>query len=144
MLVVDAFLIAEKGVTELLKSITNIKSFLVGTSTTSTYPYQLKRNHGALAIFGWGVLLPIGAIIARYCRQWDPIWYYLHVIFQFAGFIVGLAGVVAGISLYNRLHSDVKVHRGLGIFILVLGTLQVSGLIFLQFKNSKYFYKLFI
>ncbi|XP_008783208.1 cytochrome b561 and DOMON domain-containing protein At3g61750 [Phoenix dactylifera] len=111
--------------------------FSAGTSATSTYPYQLKRNHGALAIFGWGVLLPIGAIIARYCRQWDPLWYYFHVIIQFAGFIVGLAGVVAGISLYNRVHADVKAHRGLGIFILVLGILQVIAFFLRPDKDSK-------
>ena len=96
----------------------------VPTPAASSYPYKLKRNHGVLAIFGWGVLLPVGVIIARYCKKWDPLWYYLHVIMQFAGFIIGLAGVVAGIALYNKLHSDVFTHRGLGIFFFVLGILQ--------------------
>lgn len=101
--------------------------YIAGTvAEPSSYPNQLKRNHGALGILGWGVLLPVGAVVARYCRLWDPMWYYLHVIIQFVGFLAGFAGVVAGIALHRRLHSDVALHRGLGIFILVLGILQVS------------------
>lgn len=76
-------------------------------------------------MFGWGVLAPIGAIIARYCKNWDPLWFYLHVGIQFVAFIIGLAAVVAGVALYNKLHANVVAHRGLGIFILVLGILQV-------------------
>lgn len=100
--------------------------FSAGSSSGSSYPYQLKRNHGALAIFGWGVLLPIGAMIARYCREWDLLWFELHLAFQFVGFLFGLAAVVTGISLYNKIHADVSVHRGIGIFLLVLSILQVG------------------
>ncbi|XP_009389952.2 cytochrome b561 and DOMON domain-containing protein At3g61750-like [Musa acuminata AAA Group] len=112
--------------------------FSVGTvAEPSSYPNQLKRNHGALGILGWGVLLPVGAVVARYCRLWDPMWYYLHVIIQFVGFLAGFAGVVAGIALHRRLHSDVALHRGLGIFILVLGTLQVTAFFLRPGKGSK-------
>ncbi|XP_064953064.1 cytochrome b561 and DOMON domain-containing protein At3g61750-like isoform X3 [Musa acuminata AAA Group] len=112
--------------------------FSVGTvAEPSSYPNQLKRNHGALGILGWGVLLPVGAVVARYCRLWDPMWYYLHVIIQFVGFLAGFAGVVAGIALHRRLHSDVALHRGLGIFILVLGILQVTAFFLRPGKGSK-------
>lgn len=100
-------------------------SFAGTSSASSSYPTQLKRTHGALAIFGWGVLLPIGTIVARYCKQWDPLWFYLHTVIQFIGFIIGLAAVVTGKSLYDKLHASVHTHRGLGIFVLVLGILQV-------------------
>lgn len=112
--------------------------FFAGTSSGSAYPYNLKRTHGGLNIFAWGVLLPIGSIIARYCRQWDPQWFYVHVVFQFIGFLIGLAGVVAGVALYNRLHANVAAHRGLGIFVLVLGILQVCYLIFSSLLNAIY------
>lgn len=81
------------------------------------------------------MLLPVGAIVARYCKQWDPLWYYLHAVIQLIGFIFGLAAVVAGVALYDKLHANVTAHRGLGIFVLVLGILQVSVLIFYQSKN---------
>ncbi|KAJ3670745.1 hypothetical protein LUZ60_008171 [Juncus effusus] len=108
------------------------------SSSASTYPYNLKRSHGALAIFGWGVLAPIGSIIARYCRRWDPLWFYLHVGIQFVAFIIGLAAVVAGVALYNKLHVNVAAHRGLGIFILVLGILQVLSFFLRPDQDSKY------
>ncbi|XP_073000581.1 cytochrome b561 and DOMON domain-containing protein At3g61750-like [Typha latifolia] len=111
--------------------------FSAGNSAYSSYPYQLKRKHGMLAIFGWGVLLPLGAIVARYCRQIDPLWYYLHVVIQFVGFIIGLAGVVAGIALYDRLHSNITMHRALGISILVLGALQVIAFFIRPEKDCK-------
>lgn len=106
--------------------------------TPSSYPYGLKRNHGALNILGWGVLLPLGAIIARYSKQWYPRWwYYLHVVVQFAGFMFGLAGVVAGVALCSRLHANVSVHRGLGILVFVLSILQVIAFFVRPEKDSK-------
>jgi hypothetical protein len=69
--------------------------------------------------------MPIGAILARYFRRVDPLWFYLHVGLQFVGFIIGLAGVVAGVALYSKIQADIPAHRGLGIFVLFLGILQV-------------------
>jgi hypothetical protein len=50
--------------------------------------------------------MPIGAIVARYFRRMDPLWFYLHVSLQFVGFIIGLAGVVAGVALYNKIQAS--------------------------------------
>jgi hypothetical protein len=91
-----------------------------------SFPYGLRRAHGALNLFAWGILMPIGAIVARYFRRMDPLWFYLHVSLQFVGFIIGLAGVVAGVALYSKIQADIPAHRGLGIFVLFLGILQVS------------------
>jgi hypothetical protein len=104
--------------------------FAGSSSSASSFPEGLKRTHGALNLFAWGVLLPIGAIVARYCRRWDPLWFYLHTGIQFVGFILGLAGIVAGVSLYNKIQANVPAHRGLGIFVLVLGILQVCAFCF--------------
>lgn len=74
---------------------------------------------------GWGILLIIGTIIARYMKQWDTVWFYLHAVIQSLGFGVGLAGGICGFVLNNNLNADVSTHKGLGISILVLGSLQV-------------------
>lgn len=107
------------------------------SSSASASTDALKRNHGALNIFAWGVLVPIGAIIARYCRQWDPAWFYLHLGFQVSGFIFGLAGIVLGVTLYKKLAAAVHAHRGIGIFVLVLGIFQVLALLFRPDKDAK-------
>uniref|UniRef100_A0A0D9WE76 Cytochrome b561 and DOMON domain-containing protein n=1 Tax=Leersia perrieri TaxID=77586 RepID=A0A0D9WE76_9ORYZ len=111
--------------------------FSSGDSVSTYYPYQLKRNHGAFAIFGWGVLLPLGAIVARYLRHKDPLWYYLHVFLQFLGYIIGLAGVVSGIALYNRTHSNFTTHRSLGISVLALASVQVIAFFLHPDKDSE-------
>ena len=115
-----------------------------GTLPASSYPYQLKRTHGILNMFGWGVLLPIGAIVARYFKRSDPLWYYIHAVIQLIGFLIGLAGVVAGVALYDKLHADVSAHRGLGIFILVLGILQVCELLNSLLENVEKLVSVFL
>ncbi|KVH94161.1 Carbohydrate-binding domain family 9-like protein [Cynara cardunculus var. scolymus] len=89
-------------------------------------PYSnLKRAHGILNMIGWGILLPVGVMVARYFKHLDPLWFYVHTSVQSLGFILGLSGVIAGLVLDGRLDASVGKHKGLGITILVLGCLQV-------------------
>lgn len=97
---------------------------------------KLKRNHGILNVIGWGILLPCGAIIARYFKRLDPQWYYLHTSIQFVGFIIGLVGFAVGRYLYNTTHANFQVHRGIGIFVVLLSMLQVVELSLLIFTIS--------
>ena len=60
---------------------------------------------------------------------------YLHISIQIVGFLLGLATVVPGMTLYNGLESDhilkFKIHRPLGSLVFFLSILQVcfrSGL----------------
>ncbi|KQK04968.1 cytochrome b561 and DOMON domain-containing protein At3g61750 [Brachypodium distachyon] len=108
------------------------------TFADGAFPYALRRAHGGLNLFAWGILMPIGAILARYFRRMDPLWFYLHVGIQFVGFIIGLAGVVAGVALYNKIQADIPAHRGLGIFVLFLGILQVLAFFLRPNTDSKY------
>ncbi|CAN8253988.1 unnamed protein product [Cochlearia groenlandica] len=107
------------------------------SSFTKTTTSIEKTKHGIMAIFGWGFLLPLGAILARYLKHKDPLWYYLHIGFQFTGFIFGLAAVILGIQLYNRIQPNIPAHRGIGIFILVLSILQVLAFFARPEKETK-------
>lgn len=98
------------------------------TSTGSGSNIGQKKNHGILGIVGWGLFLPIGAIIPRYFKYKDPLWYYLHIVIQFVGFILGLATVVLGKQLYDDVGADQPTHRAIGIFVLFLSILQVCDL----------------
>lgn len=77
----------------------------------------------------WGILMPIGAIVARYMKVFksaDPTWFYLHVACQCSAYIVGVAGWGTGL----KLGSDSKgitydSHRDIGIALFSLATLQV-------------------
>ncbi|OIT07408.1 PREDICTED: cytochrome b561 and DOMON domain-containing protein At3g61750-like isoform X2 [Nicotiana attenuata] len=96
-----------------------------------------KKTHGVLGILGWGLFCPFGAIFARYLRS-QPLWYYFHVSAQYIGFILGLAGVVVGVQLNNRLQPHIPGHQGIGILILVLSILQVLAFFVRPDKDSKY------
>ncbi|XP_041000673.1 cytochrome b561 and DOMON domain-containing protein At3g61750-like [Juglans microcarpa x Juglans regia] len=106
-------------------------------SIASTDTGQMKKNHGILGIIGWGLILPIGALVPRYLKHKDPLWYYLHSVFQFVGFCIGLAGVVLGQRLYNIIQADFPKHRGIGIFVLVLSILQILAFFLRPNKEAK-------
>ncbi|KAM7476528.1 hypothetical protein LguiB_023771 [Lonicera macranthoides] len=95
------------------------------------------QTHGILGLIGWGVILPYGAIIARYLKQKGPLWFYLHLSIQLVGFLVVIGTVVIGFELKERLHADIPVHKALGIFTLALSILQVSALILRPKEESK-------
>lgn len=95
-----------------------------GSSASNSYT-NLKRSHGVLNILGWGILIIMGAIVARYFKEWDPFWLYFHASVQFLGFVLGVVGVISGLVLINQLKIDLSLHKALGIIILVLGCLQV-------------------
>jgi hypothetical protein len=92
-----------------------------------SYP-ELQR-HGILNVVGWGILLPIGIMFARYLRQFesaDPAWFYLHAFCQTVGYALGVAGWATGLKLGSYSKGVVySQHRSIGIAIFVFGTLQV-------------------
>lgn len=79
-----------------------------------------------MGIIGWGLILPCGAMIAKFLKHKEPLWYYLHTVIQLIGFIIILAGVVVGQALYNEIHAEVAAHRGIGYFALTLSITQVQ------------------
>lgn len=101
-------------------------NFLTGSNGPgSNELIQTRKNHGIVGIIGWGLILPVGGIVARYFRHKDPLWFYLHSVIQFVGFGFGLATVLLGLQLYNKMQAHIPAHRGIGIFVLVLSILQV-------------------
>ncbi|OMO76911.1 hypothetical protein CCACVL1_15370 [Corchorus capsularis] len=108
-----------------------------GQSNLHDHRHHLKSMHGILNIFGWGFLLPTGAIIARNFRK-SPLkcdeWYPLHTYCQSSGYIVGTVGWGIGIWLGNssKQHT-LKAHRILGIIIFSFATLQMMD----KIKSSR-------
>eukprot|EP00252_Welwitschia_mirabilis_P016938 TRINITY_DN37699_c0_g1_i1.p1 TRINITY_DN37699_c0_g1~~TRINITY_DN37699_c0_g1_i1.p1 ORF type:complete len:442 (+),score=24.30 TRINITY_DN37699_c0_g1_i1:149-1327(+) len=113
-----------------------------GVATGASNPNQhLKNRHGVINAVGWGIMMPIGGMIARYMRMFDsadPAWFYLHAFCQTAGYALGVAGWGTGL----KLGSDSKgieygPHRKIGITLFVLGTLQVFALLLRPKKEHK-------
>ncbi|XP_047306160.1 cytochrome b561 and DOMON domain-containing protein At5g47530-like [Impatiens glandulifera] len=100
-----------------------------------------KNIHGVLNAISWGVLMPFGAIVARYLKVFksaDPAWFYIHVACQSSAYIIGVAGLGTGLKLGEESGLDNTTHRNIGITLFCLGTLQVFALMLRPNKDNKY------
>ncbi|MCD9645394.1 hypothetical protein HAX54_034271 [Datura stramonium] len=104
---------------------------------------QRRRNvHGVLNAVSWGVLMPMGAIFARYLKVFksaNPAWFYLHAACQTSAYAVGVAGWGTGLKLGSD-SAGIKytTHRNIGITLFCLGTLQVFALLLRPKPDHKY------
>lgn len=104
---------------------------------------QRKRNvHGVLNVVSWGILMPLGAMAARYLKVFksaNPAWFYLHVTCQASAYIVGVAGWGTGMKLgSDSVGVKQTTHRNIGIALFALGTLQVFALLLRPKPEHKY------
>ncbi|XP_010557694.1 PREDICTED: cytochrome b561 and DOMON domain-containing protein At5g35735-like [Tarenaya hassleriana] len=100
-----------------------------------------KRNiHGVLNAVSWGILMPIGAIMARYVKVFaNPAWFYIHVACQFSAYVVGVAGWATGIKLGNDSPgTSYAAHRNIGIILFAFGTLQAFAVLLRPKPDNKY------
>lgn len=113
-------------------------NYASGQGSEVSAPYSdLKRLHGILNAVGWGILLPIGAMIARYLKHVGRLWFYSHSIIQIVGFILGTSGVIAGLILNDRIDVNVAKHKAIGLIVITLGCLQVLAIVIRPSEDSK-------
>ncbi|KAM7262635.1 hypothetical protein ACFE04_000318 [Oxalis oulophora] len=90
-----------------------------------------KNIHGILNTVSWGLLFPLGVVIARYVRTFksaDPAWFYLHVTCQLSAYVLGVAGWGTGLKLGSESKGIVYTgHRNIGISLFCLATVQVNS-----------------
>ncbi|CAI9783650.1 unnamed protein product [Fraxinus pennsylvanica] len=113
------------------------------TGAASGGSRQRKRNvHGVINVVSWGILMPVGAMLARYLKVFkaaNPAWFYLHVACQVSGYAVGVAGWGTGLKLGSDspgVRQD--THRNIGITLFALGTLQVFALLLRPKPDHKF------
>ncbi|KAA8527876.1 hypothetical protein F0562_035255 [Nyssa sinensis] len=116
---------------------------LKGQSSTNNGGNSGLRNrniHGILNAASWGIMFPVGIIIARYIRTFaDPAWFYLHVACQVSGYVVGVAGWATGLKLGSQSKGvEYTSHRYIGITLFCLATLQVFALFLRPKKDHKF------
>ncbi|CAL5324544.1 unnamed protein product [Camellia sinensis] len=103
-----------------------------------------RMAHGVLNTISWGIMMPIGLVVARYLKVGlaaDPLWFYLHIVVHLSAYIIGLARGAIGFLLLSK-SSDIHhpCHLGIGIILFSLGLLQVSALLLRPSKEHKYRY----
>ncbi|CAL1356261.1 unnamed protein product [Linum trigynum] len=102
-----------------------------------------KRNiHGVLNAVSWGILMPCGAMIARYVKVFhvaNPAWFYLHVACQLSAYIIGVAGWGTGLKLgSDSVGIQYNKHRNIGITLFCFGTLQMFAMLLRPKPDHKY------
>ncbi|KAK4386745.1 cytochrome and DOMON domain-containing protein [Sesamum angolense] len=131
-----------------LNSGSNVQSFgtlnlLSGTTAGALDSKTRKKNiHGVLNAVSWGIMMPMGAVFARYLRVFpsaDPAWFYLHATCQTSAYITGVAGWATGLQLGSQ-SPEVQYtsHRTIAIVLFCLGTLQVFALLLRPKKDHKH------
>ncbi|KAJ4785879.1 Cytochrome b561 and DOMON domain-containing protein [Rhynchospora pubera] len=128
--------LASVGKLDLVKGVSTTDSSAATSSDN-------KRNvHGILNGVSWGILIPLGAIIARYVKVFevaDPAWFYMHVSCQLTGYAIGVAGWATGINLGKESKGiTYTTHRSIGIAIFALATLQIFALFLRPNKDHKF------
>ncbi|XVF75212.1 hypothetical protein PTKIN_Ptkin13bG0169500 [Pterospermum kingtungense] len=120
----------------------NLLSGESGTTGGGSSRLRNKNIHGVLNTVSWGILLPIGAITARYLKVFksaDPAWFYLHAFCQVSAYAVGVAGWGTGLKLGSQSPGiQYDAHRTIGIILFCLATLQVFALLLRPKPDHKY------
>ncbi|KAI3932840.1 hypothetical protein MKX01_031822 [Papaver californicum] len=105
-----------------------------GSATSDGFSSKLRKKniHGVLNAASWGMLFPIGAVIARYVQVFEaaePAWFYLHVFCQLSGYAIGVAGWATGLQLGKQAQGfGNTLHRNIGITLFTFATLQIFAL----------------
>ncbi|KAI3514517.1 hypothetical protein L1887_12979 [Cichorium endivia] len=125
-----------KGRLDLLSGQSSTGGGIGGDSRTK------KRNiHGILNAVSWGILFPVGIIIARYLRTFpsaDPAWFYLHAFCQVSAYAIGVAGWATGLKLGSESKGvTYDTHRSIGIALFSLATVQIFALFLRPNKDHK-------
>jgi hypothetical protein len=106
-----------------------------GTLTTvnTMYNNTIKWVHVILTVIGWGILIPIGILSARYFKlHTASAWFQVHRAVQTFAFLCAIAGFVLGFYTPKSYSWDTTlypVHRNLGIAATVLGSIQMISLV---------------
>jgi hypothetical protein len=99
--------------------------------------------HAVLMMAAWLVLLPAGALVARFCKvtprqNWphrldNLLWWRLHRLLQYSGVACALVGLCVAFRATGRLPLDL-VHVQIGLTVIVLAILQIVST---WFRGSK-------
>ena len=93
--------------------------------------------HGRLMVVAWGVLLPLGVLVARFFKvtprqEWpaeldNKFWWHTHRLLQYGGVLVMSLGVALAWREGRGASPGAQWHGWLGWLVFALGWLQVLG-----------------
>lgn len=109
-------------------------------SVDSTRPHEigtLVSWHARFMVLSWGVLLPIGVVLARFFKVWpgqdwprklDNLrWWHSHLVLQWSGAILAAVGLGLVVWAVDETTGSANLHRWFGWTTMGLLALQVLG-----------------
>ncbi|MED6144099.1 hypothetical protein PIB30_012458 [Stylosanthes scabra] len=113
-----------------------------GHATPHHHKRHLQNAYRILVLLGWGILLPLGVVIARYCRT-VPLklneWYYCHIMCQTLGYILGILGWSFGLWLEKSSKEFVpKTQHTLSIIAFTFINIQMLSICIRPNKEAGY------
>jgi Eukaryotic cytochrome b561 len=116
-------------------------------ATSSQEDTSYMWAHAWLMGLGWGLFIPLGAVIAHGFKEYDPAWFQIHRALQSLGLIMGFIGLglifkfaddkYAGNPEYSTWNIQYPKHRNIGISVMALGLAQATALVFRPHKGTK-------
>ena len=106
-----------------------------GSSTHDVAPWL--SWHGRLMVLGWGVAIPVGALLARFFKvlprqNWphnldNQYWWHAHRGFQYSGVLLMSLGAWLAWGNSAGVSAAAQIHGWCGWTLVFLGWLQVAG-----------------
>jgi hypothetical protein len=116
---------------------TQVNFFSGETATSTANIITIRDTHGIIMFIAWGLILPFGAIWARYTRDLpDDIWFKVHRIFQYGGFAISLGGIILGYYMVGPAQFKFLAHSIIGTVILFFSASQVVVAFFRPHKQA--------
>eukprot|EP00899_Mesostigma_viride_P010025 jgi/Mesvir1/19023/Mv12790-RA.1 len=85
---------------------------------------RYRKTHGVLMAIGWGILLPLGILVARFGKRWDPAWFHVHRVLQVLGLTFGTIGFIIALNKFPVYFTQFT-HGRLGFGAMMLGWAQL-------------------
>ncbi|KAK7363774.1 hypothetical protein VNO77_05931 [Canavalia gladiata] len=101
---------------------------------------HFQKIYGILILVGWGTLLPIGAMVARYLRKFPVVcdaWYKFHIVCQSQGYVLGTIGWFMWIGMSSN-HFVSKTQTTLNIIAFTFINVQMLATIMRPNKEAGY------
>jgi hypothetical protein len=112
-------------------------------SATGAPNKQLWIAHGAIQFAAWGLLAPIGVLIARYGRLTaapagvdKPVWFYVHLSLQGSAALLSIVGFAIARSMVLPGAHFRGAHQILGLAVFILGLLQPAAALFRPYRQA--------
>lgn len=99
------------------------------TTQYENFNYDARTAHMWLMSIGWGVLIPVGILMAKARDIEFRYWFITHRLIQVFGYLMGIAGIGAGFAFRGTWETPYSAHRDIGITITALGTIQILSLV---------------